>query len=290
MTGFARVQGAADGITWTCEVKSVNSRNLDTRFRLPPGFEAIELKLRSLAQDAFARGNVSINLTVNRSGAPPQIRINRDMLDQFVALVRDYRGGIDAAQIPVETLLGLKGVTETVEEEETDEIRASREAAVVKTFEKAFAALTRSRHEEGARLAQMLREHMAEIRALHAAGLASAGAQPEQIKARLHERIAELLGGDKPVADERLAQEVALLTTKADVREEFDRLMAHIEATEELLAAGGAIGRRLDFLCQELNREANTICSKSADLGLTRVGLDLKATIERFREQVQNVE
>lgn len=288
MTGFARADGAEAGYSWTWEAKSVNSKGLDVRFRLPPGLDAIEATVRNAASKRFARGNLSINLTLVRPEAAPAIRVNREVLDQVMPIVREFRGD---ATPHIETLLTLRGVVDIVETEtEDEEVLVRRDAAIVKSFEALLSALAEARLDEGKHLDAVVREHVGTIDALTEAASALAAMQPEKRRDRLRAQLDELLAGDAPVAEERLAQEIALIVARGDVREELDRLRAHGAAARELMASRTAIGRRLDFLCQEFNREANTLCSKSSDLELTRIGLDLKAAIERLREQVQNIE
>lgn len=289
MTGFARVDGAEAGYSWVWEVKSVNSKGLDLRFRLPNGFDGIEASSRKITADNFARGNLSISLTLQRPDRPPVLDVNRDVLDQMIAVAGEYKGG--AENVDVETLLGLRGVVEVVESEDEDEAEIEvRDAAIAAGFDELMTALAAARRDEGVRMGAVVEEHIEEISSLtsEAAGLAEM--QPARRQERLAAQLEELLGGENAVAPERLAQELALIVAKGDIREELDRLVAHVGAARDLMAEGGAVGRRLDFLCQEFNREANTLCSKSSDLELTRIGLALKAAIERLREQVQNIE
>jgi uncharacterized protein (TIGR00255 family) len=290
MTGFARAEGAADGLSWVWELKSVNSRSLD--LRLPPGFDALEAGLRAALARRVRRGNISATLSVNRL-VPPEIRVNREMLAQIVALAGELAGAlsgkIEAAPPRLDGLIGLRGVIETVEDEPESVVEARR-IAVVDGWSVALDRLATARSEEGARLASMLSMQRGELAALVEAAAGCAVAQPSAIRARLETLLGELAGLAPTLPEERVAQELAMLVTRADVREELDRLRAHIAQAGELLERGEAIGRQLDFLCQELNREANTLCSKSASLELTRIGLALKAAIEQFREQVQNLE
>ena len=288
MTGFARAEGEGDGISWVWELRSVNGRALELRLRLPPGFEPLEPQLRAALGQRCRRGNVSATLSVTRL-VPAGIRVNRPMLDQIVALIRDLAGEIEAAPPRLDGLLAVRGVIETVEEDPEPVIMARRDA-VLTGWLQALDRLAIARQEEGARLGALLTDQRAQLAALVDAASASAGAQPAAIRARLDGLLAELSGLASPVPEERVAQELAMLVTRADVREELDRLRAHIAQAGELLGRADAVGRELDFLCQELNREANTLCSKSADIELTRIGLSLKAAIEQFREQVQNLE
>jgi uncharacterized protein (TIGR00255 family) len=288
MTGFAHAEGEADGISWIWEVKSVNGRALELRLRLPAGFEPIEPQLRAALAQRCRRGNISANLAVTRL-TPPVIRINRAMLAQIVALLRELSGEIDAAPPRLDGLVGMRGVIETVEDD-PDDIVEARRAAVLAGWSVALDRLAAARREEGARLAAILADQRGALAALVEAASGCAAAQPAAIRARLETLLAELSGLAPAIPEERVAQELAMLVSRADVREELDRLRAHIAQVGDLFERGEAIGRQIDFLCQELNREANTLCSKSADIELTRIGLSLKAAIEQFREQVQNLE
>ena len=292
MTGFARSEGEADGISWIWEVKSVNGRSLELRLRLPSGFEPLEPQLRAALSQRCRRGNVSATLSVTRL-SPPAIRINRAVLQQIVALSRELAqevaGEMEAAPPRLDGLIGMRGVIETIEDD-PEEVVEARRAAILDSWGVALDRLAAARSQEGARLASLLADQRADLARLVELAQASAAVQPAAIRARLEALLGELAGLAAAVPEERVAQELALLVTRADVREELDRLRAHIAQAGELLDKGDAIGRQLDFLCQELNREANTLCSKSADIELTRIGLSLKAAIEQFREQVQNVE
>lgn len=289
MTGFARVDGAAAGYSWVWEVKSVNSKGLDLRFRLPHGFDQIEATARKLGAETFARGNLSINLTLQRPDRPPALDVNRDVLEQMISLAAEYK--CDREKVDVETLLGLRGVVEVIENQDEDEADiAARDAAVADGFTELMKALATARSEEGARMAVVVDDHIEQIASLTAEAAGLAEMLPAKRTERLMAQIEELLGSDSPVSEDRLAQEIALIVARGDIREELDRLVAHVAAARDLMAEGGAVGRRLDFLCQEFNREANTLCSKSSDLELTRIGLTLKAAIERLREQIQNIE
>lgn len=287
MTGFARAEGDALGISWVWEIKSVNGKSLDLRLRLAQGFDALEPRLRAALAQRFRRGSFSAGLTVTRT-APAVLRVNREALRQLVALMDELAGEIEAAPPRIDGLLALRGVVETVEGE-SDAVLDERRQAVLTSWEIALDRLAIARSEEGFRIAGVLRAQLAEIAALAEAAAGCAATQPAGIRERLQTMLASVADLVPGMLEDRVAQEMALLIARSDVREELERLRAHVAQAAELLQEE-AVGRRLDFLCQELNREANTLCSKSADIELTRIGLALKAAIEQFREQVQNIE
>jgi uncharacterized protein (TIGR00255 family) len=288
MTGFARTQGEAPGISWVWEVKSVNGRAFDLRLRLAPGFDALEQQSRAALTQRFRRGNFSANLAVTATIAPA-LRVNREALAQLITLINELSGEIEAAPPRLDGLLALRGVVESVEDEDETVIEARRQA-VLAGWNAALGRLAEARAAEGARIAALLGSQLDEMAALVTAVADCAAAQPAAIRERLRTVLTSLADLMPSMPEERVAQEVALLASRSDIREEIERLRAHLEQAGELLQQGEAVGRRLDFLCQELNREANTLCSKSADIELTRIGLSLKAVVEQFREQVQNIE
>jgi uncharacterized protein (TIGR00255 family) len=289
MTGFARAEGEAAGISWIWEIRSVNGRSLDLRLRLAPGFDSLEPQLRSVLAQRFRRGNFSASLAVARTKTAT-FRVNREALVQLVALMNDLAKEVEAAPPRLDGLLALRGVVETVEDDEDDGVVEQRNLAVLGGWATSLDRLAAARANEGARLAVSLRGQVEEMTGLTKAAEESAAAQPAAIRERLQTMLSGLADLVPGMMEERVAQEMALLVARSDIREEIDRLHAHLGQAAELLNQGEAIGRRLDFLCQELNREANTLCSKSADIELTRIGLALKATAEQFREQVQNIE
>lgn len=290
MTGFARAAGGKDAYAWTWEVKSVNSRGLDLRCRLQGGLDGLEATVRATAARRFHRGHLAMNLTLNRVGGELSVHINTGVLEKILAVANDLAGRINAAPPTVEGLLALRGVVETVEPEESEEQRRALEAGVLSCLEMALDALAADRLAEGQRLDEIVSAQVDAIAALTKSAGELAALQPAALQARLRQQVTELLDGAVGLSEDRLLQEAALLATKADVREELDRLTAHVGAARELLADDGAIGRRLDFLAQEFNREANTLCSKSQDAALTRIGIELKTVIDQFREQAQNIE
>ena len=290
MTGFARSHGAIDGYAWSWELKSVNAKGLDLRLRLPPGWDAVEVPVRNKAAENLARGNVYANLGVSREGGVSTVRINEPVLAAVLSAVENLSGRISAEPPRLDGLLGLRGVIDIVEDEESEERRRAAEAAIIAGFEQALSGLCGMRRHEGDALEQLLTARLDEIAALTARAEAVPGRQPEAIRKRLTEQIAVLLDASNRFDPDRLHQEAILLATKSDVREELDRLVAHVAQARQLLRGGGAVGRRLDFLAQEFNRESNTLCSKANDLELSNIGLELKAVVEQFREQVQNLE
>jgi uncharacterized protein (TIGR00255 family) len=290
MTGFARLDGEAEGLAFAWELRSVNNRGLDLRLRLPPGFEGLEPRLRKEIGARLSRGSVTAALTVTRAAGQSRFRINTEALQQILQLVRELDAQIEADPPRMDGLLGLRGVLETVEEIEDPSRREAQESAVWAGFSNALEAMLAMRRSEGLALAAFVQERLDEIASRTAEARQVAALQPEALRRRLREMVAELLEASPALPEERLAQEAALLVHRADATEELDRLQAHAQAARGLLAEGGPVGRRLDFLCQELNREANTLCSKSSDLELTRIGLAIKAAIEQLREQVQNLE
>jgi uncharacterized protein (TIGR00255 family) len=288
MTGFARAEGETAGIAWVWEIKSVNGRSLDLRLRLPSGYDAAEAQLRGALGGRFRRGNLSASLSVDRTQAP-SVRINKELLAQIGAALHELGGVIEAAPPRLDGLLGLRGVIEVVDDEDAS-VADERRAAVAAGWGVALDRLATSRGDEGAKLDVVLGTLLGELTVLVASASNSAAAQPEALRKRLEQTLADLSALVPTMPQERVAQELALMVGRADIREELDRLRAHLTQAGDLLRQGEGVGRQLDFLCQELNREANTLCSKSADIELTRIGLALKAAVEQFREQVQNVE
>jgi len=290
MTGFARAQGAQAGWRWHWEVRSVNARGLDVRVRFPEGFDGLEAPARILANERFSRGNVSASLTLTNDPVRGSIKINPDVLAQVVAALDALKGKVAAAPPTLDGILALRGVLEPQTTELSQAEIAARDAAVLESLANAFDALGDARRDEGTRLHAVMAQQIERMEELVGQAERLAATQPAQLRARLKTLVDELLAARTGVSEERLAQELALILTKADVREELDRLKSHLTQARDLFAAKGAQGRRLDFLAQEFNREANTLCSKSSDIELTRIGLELKAVIDQLREQVQNVE
>jgi uncharacterized protein (TIGR00255 family) len=257
---------------------------------MPPGWDAIEAPVRARAAERLSRGTVYANLTIERQGVATTVKINDAVLDAVLDAIDRIKPRIGAAPSTVEGILGLKGVIDVSEAEESEQERNAAEAAVTAGFAAALDDLLSARHEEGTALAGTLTARLDEIAALTARAEAVPGRQPDAIKARLAEQVATLMTANERLDPDRLHQEAILLASKADIREELDRLVAHVAQARKLIGGGGAVGRRLDFLSQELNRESNTLCAKANDVELTNIGLELKTVVEQFREQVQNLE
>ncbi len=290
MTGFAESSGSHEGMRWRWEAKSVNGRSLDVRLRIPMGFDSLDQPARTLAAERFRRGNLQVALTVESDPSARGLAVDPVALASAVKLSRELAAETGLAPARIDGLLALKGVIVQEETAALDPVaRAHRDAEILQSLALAFDALARARAGEGSKLALLLSAQVNEIARLVAEAERLAAVQPDALRRRLMTQIQDLIAGGT-LPEDRLAQEVALLATRADVREELDRLKAHVQDARALLGSGEAVGRKLDFLSQEFNREANTLCSKSADIALTRVGLALKAVIDQFREQAQNVE
>lgn len=288
MTGFGRSEGALGAWSWAAEARSVNGRNLEIRFRGPPGFDSLERAAREGAQARLQRGQVTVGVQAKRAEAAGAVRINVDQLERYLEAGRPLVEAGRAAPPNLDGLLALRGVVEADDGEQDPDAMAALEAAIAASIGAALDGLLTARRLEGSQLLPVLTGQLDRIAELTARAREEAAGQPAAIKTRFELRMRELAG--EAVSEERIVQEAAAMAVKADVREELDRLAGHVEAARALLASDGAVGRRLDFLTQEFMREANTLCSKSTLGALTATGLDLKATIEQFREQVQNVE
>jgi len=290
MTGFARSHGASGSYAWSWEIKSVNAKGLDLRLRLPPGFDGVEIPVRARAAEVLSRGNVYATLSVSREGVGPVVRINEPVLNAIVDAISRLSAKVDADKPRLDGLLGLKGVIDVADAEESEEEKAAAEEAIVQGFVEAVKGLVQMRRHEGEAIGRVLSARLDEMAALSARAEKAPGRQPDAVKKKLADQIAVLLEASSRFDPDRLHQEAILIAGKADIREELDRLAAHVAQARALMKAGGAIGRRLDFLSQELNRETNTLCAKSNDVELTNIGLELKSVVEQFREQVQNLE
>jgi uncharacterized protein (TIGR00255 family) len=290
MTGFARGHGLAAEYAWAWEIKSVNAKGLDMRLRLPPGWDAVEPLVRTKAAAALSRGTVYANLAIERQGRPPIVRINEEVLAEVLEAMKALAGRVEAHPPRLDGILAIKGVVEVIDAEEGEEERRAAETAVAAGFALVLERLAEARRREGEALARVLSARLEEIAALTRRAEAAAARRPDAVKERISEQVATLLDASDRFDPDRLHQEAVLIAARADVREELDRLAAHVEQAQAMVREGEPVGRRLDFLSQELNRESNTLCAKANDLELTRIGLELKGLVEQFREQVQNLE
>lgn len=290
MTGFARGHGDSAGYAWAWEVKSVNAKGLDVRLRLPSGWDAVETPVRAKAGEALARGTVFASLAVERHGKPPVVRLNEDVLNAVLGTMKALAGRLDAHPPRLDGILAIKGVIEVIDAEEDETERRAAEAAVTSGFDAVLSSLIENRRREGDALGRILSGRLGEIASLIRRAEAAAARRPDAVRQRIADQVAALLETSDRFDPDRLHQEAVLIAARADVREELDRLAAHVEQAQATVGKGGAVGRRLDFLAQEFNRETNTLCAKANDLELTNIGLELKGVVEQFREQVQNLE
>ncbi len=291
MTGFGRSDGGSAVAAWTWEIRTVNGRGLDVRLRLPPGCEALEPKVREAIARKLNRGSVNVALTTRQNGSAVTLKLNEAVLDDLLRAVDAVRARVGGPAPSAESLIGFRGVIEPVEAGEDEATAAARTAAMLAGLEVALDGVVASRRAEGGRLADVIAEQLAVVERGVADVAASPARSVEAVAARLGEQVQKLLAASGNALDPaRLHQEAALLATRIDVEEELKRLTAHLAAARDLLAAEEPVGRKFDFLTQEFNREANTLCSKANDPQITRAGLELKAVIDQMREQVQNIE
>jgi uncharacterized protein (TIGR00255 family) len=290
MTGFARAEGESGRVRWVWELRSVNGKGLDLRFRLPPGSDALEVECRTVAASAFTRGNIQVSLNLTSAEEKVEAVVNEDALAALLALKTRLGDAIDPAPITFSALIGMRGIIDFREPPEAAEEIEARQHDLLQGFRQATAAMLAMREREGQALADVLLGQVARIEQLTLLVEADPARSPAEIVKRLRSQVDALMNASQGFDPDRLHTEAALIATKADLREEIDRLKAHVAATREILAVAGPVGRKLDFLSQEFNRESNTICSKSNAASVTAAGLELKVVIDQFREQVQNLE
>ena len=290
MTGFARADGAGDAYRWTWEIRSVNGKGLDVRLRLPPGFERLELAAREQAGKLLSRGNVQATLSVEHEAGAGRVRVNREALEAVIAAMEDIGARVDAQPPTLDGILSVRGVVETADVEPDAATWARLTAAILADLDAAFVGLVAARRREGKAIATVLGGRLDAIERLVRSADASPARTPQAVRARLAEQIEALLGAAPSLDPDRLHQEAVLIATKADIGEELDRLVAHLAAARDLIAEDGPVGRRLEFLAQEFNREVNTLCAKSNDRSLTAIGLELKAVVDQVREHILNLE
>lgn len=291
MTGFATGVGGEDGYNWTWEVKTVNGKSLDFRCRVPPGYETVESKARVAVGKLFKRGNFSLSLTVQETVSNNRYEINSTLLNQLIETATDLQAKLPSFVGPsIDGLLAVRGVIEPISKSEKNNDRWNLDKKILKSLNLVLNSLVENRIDEGARIGRVLFKQIKSINRLIKRAEKTVTLQPAKIREKLKHQINELMEMTSNLPEERIAQEAAIYMIKVDVREELDRLSAHLQAAKKLMEEGGVIGRKLDFICQELNRETNTLCAKSSDIQLSKIGLELKAVIEQYREQVQNIE
>jgi uncharacterized protein (TIGR00255 family) len=290
MTGFAQSSGEKDGLHWQWEIKSVNGKALDIRCRLPSGFEALEAVVRSTLAQHIKRGNLQVTLSTSGAVTPEAVVVNEAVLEQVLTIAERLRDRIGGVPLSAVSLMGLRGVLDVVQPTQSEAEIAARLADAASSLEKAALALDSARRAEGARLSTVISVQLEKIEKLVVAARDCPARSVEAIKLRMREQVARLLDVSANFDKDRLHQEAILIATRADIQEELDRLFAHLEAARHLMASPEPAGRKFDFLAQEFNREANTLCSKALDKTLTAIGLELKTVIDQMREQVQNIE
>jgi uncharacterized protein (TIGR00255 family) len=287
MTGFARQElSAQNGARIVCEIRSVNGKSLDVRLKLPPGLERLETQIRQIIQSNVARGNLQVTVTHEAGTAAPSLQINHALVDQILSLSANLRDRHGLQMPSVGELLSMRGVVDGAASEEAPEL----DGPIVQAVTSACKDIKIFRAREGEALKALLLDHLDQIEHLVAGAAADGSRTPEAIRVRLAGQVRLVMESVQGFDEQRLSMEAALLAAKADIREELDRLTGHVSAARELLSGGGPVGRKLDFMAQEFNREANTLCSKSNAGSITAIGLELKAVVDQFREQVQNLE
>lgn len=290
MTGFGRAEGHFENYSWVWELRSVNGKSLDVRMRIPSGLDAFDQFVKAELKKVISRGNINVSLQLSKDSQESAVNVNETALDKLVVIAKDAAKKHDLAMPSIDRLLAIRDVVEITEMDEDDDTLKKRNDALKASFKDAIKSLVSARNDEGAATRDMLSNVLDEVERLLNEGEAIAAKQPDALKNKFNEKVNALFDNSQGLDQDRLAQEVVLLATKADVKEETDRLHAHIVSARSLLNENGPIGRKFDFLTQEFNREANTLCSKSTDITLTNIGLSLKTAIDQLREQVQNVE
>lgn len=290
MTGFARGAGSALGHNWNWEIKSVNNKGLDVRAKFPSFLDGFDLTIKKTVSTALTRGSVFVSLSIESDADDSQFVVNEERLKSLLTVAQKYTDAPGVGPASLDGLLAIKGVVDLASAEMTKETRNGLESELLRSLKVVIAELVSSRAAEGTRMADVLNAQLADISRLANEARSMCGDRLQGMHDRFLQQLKKLESVSTPVSSDKLAHEIATMAVKADIQEELDRLDSHILEAEKLLNTDDAVGRRLDFLCQEFNREANTLCSKSGDSSLTKVGLELKAVIDQFREQIQNIE
>lgn len=290
MTGFGRNEGQFESSTWVWELRAVNGKGLDVRLRLPNGYERLEPLVRKLMPQHMSRGNVQASLSITNALDRPKTVINRAALHSVIETIKDLEADTNLAPSSAADILALRGVLDAADEDISEEKRTQFHNVLLDGLKGALDSLNENRSVEGDALSAVLLDHLDLVEDLQNRAEIDPSRTGEAIAARLKDQLSRILEQDSSIDADRLHQEVALLATKADIREELDRLKAHVDAARNFIQTGSPIGRKLEFLAQEFNRESNTLCSKSNAVSLTEIGLELKVVIDQFREQILNVE
>lgn len=290
MTGFGRAQGQFENHTWVWEIRSVNGKGLDVRMRIPPGLDAFDQFVKTTLKAELSRGNVNVSLQLQKDNKEADVKINEQALDKLISAAKDAAKKHDLPMPSIDSLLAIRDIVEVTDMEDGEDFLKEVDEALKASFKEAVEAIKKSRSDEGAATFKMLSDILNDVECLLKEGEEIASKQPGALKQKFEEKVSALFDNKQGVDEERIVQEIVILATKADVKEETDRLHAHIDSARKLMDESGPVGRKLDFLTQEFNRETNTLCSKSSDITLTNIGLSLKTAIDQFREQVQNVE
>lgn len=290
MTGFTRRGGEVGPFRWNWEIKSVNNKGLDVRTKIPGFLDGFDIEIKKKISASLGRGSVFLNLQVDHSTESESFAVNESRLENLIEIAARYSDKPGVAPARVDGLLMVKGIVELVSEEPTEDELNELKSALMNDLNGLISDLITARKSEGERMQTFMVQQLLEMRNLLKAAKVAVGNRDIAMRERFTAQVKKLEQTDKPVSDERLAQEIAVMAVKADIQEEFDRLESHVDEAATLLGSNKPVGRRLDFLCQEFNREANTLCSKSGDVKLTKIGVDIKVLIDQFREQVQNIE
>ena len=290
MTGFGRAEGHYKHYSWVWEIRSVNGKGLDVRMRIPPGLDAFDQFIKTTIKKEITRGSINVLLQLSKEETDTDVKVNEAALDKLIGVAKKASVDHDLPMPSLDSLLSIRDVVEIILTEDNENQISERNDILKKSFIEALSELKSSRQEEGLATRKMLSDVIDQVEDLLNQAEEIVNNQPSLLKEKYEEKVNALFDNKQDIDKDRLAQEIVLLATKADTKEETDRLRAHIASARTMLDAKGTIGRKMDFLTQEFNREANTLCSKSSDIALTNIGLSLKTAIDQIREQVQNVE
>ncbi|MCK5040888.1 MAG: YicC family protein [Sphingomonadales bacterium] len=294
MTGFARASGVVTGWQWSWEIKSVNAKGLDSRVRVPSILDGLDIEVKKIISKDIKRGTVYANLDIKQNKVDgdgnSSLAVNRENLEEVFDLLQEYESTAELAPSSMAQLLSIKGILEVEEAGVSENLRKNLEVGVLRGFEGVLTALIKAREDEGKAMHLVINEHITSLDFMLEKAADCDAVRMENVRDRFKEKVESLLVDNEGLSDERLEQEVAVLAVKADISEEINRLKAHLKSARDMLKSKNPVGRQYDFLAQELNREVNTLCSKSSDIELTKIGLEMKAQVDMLREQIQNIE